>query len=64
MEELKMTSKIKSLISIEENLIPLSNRVLNINHKDYLNKFFYINLGLVHYSLCQIYNNKTDKLNS
>ena len=62
MEELKMTSRIKSLISFEENLITLSTRVLSYENEEYLSKFFYVNLGLIHDTLSQVFNNKADLL--
>ena len=48
MDELKITSKIKSIISVEDSLISLSKRVQNFKSESYLSKLSNINLLLLH----------------
>ena len=60
MTELKMTSKIRSLISFEENLISLSTRVLSIEHNSHLSKMHYINLNLLNKAIDSLSEKKID----
>ena len=60
--ELKIISKVKALITVEENLISLSTRIISIEHDSHLKKLHYVNLNLLFNAFDSLIDKKVDLL--
>lgn len=62
LKELKLTSKVKALISTEDSMLSLSTKIISIEHDSHLKKLHYVDLNLLYQAFESISEKKLDLL--